>query len=191
MPKKKNSKKRIIEKKKNKKVIEIPSLEEEIKKESKIKKINEDTHDFIDEERFMEFMSMPEKSSSLVLNEVENAPQEIINLETNLEQSTNTKNKKEEEDSFKYNIGERANKDEPKYQNFEKDINQISNIPIESLGREEFSKQQEIGLVHAEEFETPQVNFEKYISAKTQNIEELGRNALHEKKDIKYRPSAR
>jgi len=162
-------------------------LEVEETEESELEEEIEEEQEFIDQNKFVEFMQDPQGSFSTALEKVNSSQETPINLEQDLIQSTNFDKKKSEEDPFNYSS--KINSDEePKYQNSEQEVFQPHTTDITSLGTNLSPKMPEFGFSSSlKEFEP--LAQEKYTPAKNQDISSLGRDKSFEKKEVKYKPS--
>lgn len=125
-----------------------------------------------------------------------NAPQNTqINLETNLAESSISNSKNDEEDSFKYIVGEGGKQGkEAKYVKYEGSAieNIIPRGQIQNLGMGKPFEKREVM------FETPpearisaQESLEKYTPIKNVDREKIGKEDPFKRKEIKYTPSER
>lgn len=187
-PKKKKTRKESREEKeKSKKEIKIIN---EIPLEKRI----ESTERGISENEFGEFFEQPELPKvSPSLTKI-NAPQRIpTSLEGNLGgfSISDSKDDKEENNSFKYNIGNPEDKDETKYFSYgNKPFSSIMQVSeMQKFDKKNPWEKSEIEFQNPSwEKERDKNNFEKYNQVKMSTPDELKKESLFEKKEIKYTP---
>jgi hypothetical protein len=160
-------------------------LEEVIKEEEKTEEHPQEIESF----EFQEFLQEPEfEEGSPSLGKINAPPREIISLEKDLINAPGPEIKEREEDTFKYTAG--ANPEEPKYHNYEGEIASdiIGRTEIENLGKTD--ERRNAGFMFSPEARSEEAkNFEKYNPAKQVDINELGRESILERREVKYKPS--
>jgi len=163
-------------------------LEEETE-DSELEEEIEEEQEFLDENKFVEFMQTSKGSFSTALEKVNSSQETPINLEQDLIQSTSFDKKKSEEDPFNYS-SKINQEDQPKYQSFEQEVFQPHTTDITSLGMDSFQQKNEIGFTSSiKDFGPPAQ--EQYTPIKNQDISDLGKENPFEKKEVKYKLSQR
>ncbi len=163
---------------------EVEEDEEEIEEEI----FEDEDSDFIDKNKFIEFMQNPQGSFSTTLEQV-NSSQEIpISLEQDLMQSTTFDKGNLKDDPFNYSAKINNSEDQPKYQSYEDEISQPHATDLTSLGMNSSNQMPEVGFTNSlKEFESSAQ--EKYNPVKTQDISSLGKENPFERKEVKYKSS--
>jgi len=185
MKEKINSKK---EKPKKKKEIkkEIPKIEEKSELVKDIVKNEEE----IDNEEFEEFFEVPSfRTASPSLGKINSDLGREISLEGDLTEESEF-NKKESNDSFKYDIGNITG-GESKYQQYKEDAvsANFQRTEIENIGKTDTFERREVGFMASSESRAGEsAEMERYNPVRRLEKEKLGRENFLEEKEIKYKP---
>jgi len=156
------------------------------KEDSELEEQIEEENNFIDNERFVEFLQTSVKTKAPVLEKIADV-QETINLEQELGfvQTSDEKKTKQDKD-FKYNIA--TNEDEePKYISSSHEVDLVQYTNIANLGRGKLFQQQEVGFINSQEAQSNSVSLEKYEAVKKIDINKLGKENQFEKEKIFYK----
>ncbi|MBU1129684.1 MAG: hypothetical protein KJ949_03580 [Nanoarchaeota archaeon] len=165
----------------------MPKKEIKESEESELEEEIQEEQEFIDQNKFVEFMQNSGGSFSTSLEKVNSAQEVPINLEQDLMQSTSFEKKKSEEDPFSYSAKVNNSEDQPKYQSYEDEVFKPNTTDITSLGMNSFQRP-EVGFTNSlKDFESS--SQEMYVPAKNQDISSLGKENPLEKKEVKYKSS--
>lgn len=159
--------------------------------ESKLEKEIEKPKENIEENKFVEFLKIPQGKTDSTLEKIQNSPLQI-NLEQTASSVTLSEIAKTEDDSFKYSAGT-ASKDEPKYISTEsiqtfRFIKPPSPLDAFNPGKTFVQERQNVAFANSwESFDSG--NWEKYSATERFDPLENKKKDLFEKKEIKYTPS--
>jgi len=173
---------------------EESGLKEDIKEESDLEEDLEEAEEEIEEDKFVEFITPSNKSSSTSLRQVAVASElRATDLEQDLSNVIGLENnKKEGDDPFKYKIGADPEQG-PKYINSGNEIERTvapSNVDIMSLGRKPDLMPHEVGFSASPSTKIGEVEGPgKYELPDKFDVDKLGKGKLFERPDVKYKPS--
>jgi hypothetical protein len=165
----------------------------EEQEESELEEDIEEAEEEVEEDKFVEFMTPSDESSSTALGQVATAHEfRATDLEQDLSNVVGLENSKEEDDPFKYNIG--SNSEEgPKYISSGNEIERTNlpqSVDIIGLGKETNLLPNEVGFSASPTTKIGESSdIERYTSPDRFDIDKAGKDKLFEKKDVKYEPS--
>ncbi len=146
----------------------------------------------IQEDKFVEFMTPSDESSSISLGQIAVATElRATDLERDLSEAPINNGNTENKDEFKYNIGSNS-EEEAKYISSGEKIertNMPSNVDIMSLGKKPNLLPPEVGFSASPSTQITEPGPEKYELPDKFDIDKAGKGKLFERPNIEYKSS--